>query len=142
MDTKCIAKPSKGFEFSSWREILAGNSSKKISVTSGSPWNSFLDAFYLKPDDPSAIITINRFGNFPADFSALPPPLPPQYWASLLTVVITALVGSWLTPSIIGWRKEKRQKNKLESYNKKIKLLHNDDNDNLSSNLKELKDFP
>ena len=35
--TKCIAKPSKGFEFSSWGEILEGNSTRTINETSGSP---------------------------------------------------------------------------------------------------------
>jgi YVTN family beta-propeller protein len=135
--TSCTAKPIKGFEFSSWRQILDDNSSRTVSVASGSPWISLLDAFYLKPDDPAATITINRFGNFTAYFSALSPPLPAEYWASLFTVAVTALVGSWLTPTLIGWRKEKRQGSKLDYYLSKITDLPNDDK--ISSNLERLK---
>ena len=40
--TNCIAKPNKGFEFSSWGEILDGNSTRTINSTSGSPWTAFL----------------------------------------------------------------------------------------------------
>ena len=64
-DTKCIAKPSKGFEFSSWAESLEGNSTRTINETSGSPpWSALLDIFNIKSDDPASSLTVNRFGNF------------------------------------------------------------------------------
>jgi hypothetical protein len=57
--TKCIAKPSKGFEFSSWGEILDDNSTRTInaSTTSGSPLSAFLDMFNFKSSDPASILT-------------------------------------------------------------------------------------
>ena len=34
-------------------------------------------------------------GSFTANFKALPPPIPPEYVATLFTVVATAFIGSW-----------------------------------------------
>jgi uncharacterized ion transporter superfamily protein YfcC len=39
----------------------------------------------------------------------------PQYWASLFSVLATALVGSLLIPASIGWFKSKRQTDRLNS---------------------------
>jgi hypothetical protein len=44
----------------------------------------------------------------------------------LFTVVVTALVGSWLTPTIIGWRKAKKQGRKFAYYNKEVRNLYSD----------------
>ena len=94
--SKCTAKPSKGFEFSSWSESLNGNSTRTVSASSGSNWTPMLDFFAIKlddpassspftsfldfinvgSDDPAATLTVNRFGNFTAYFRALPSPLP------------------------------------------------------------------
>lgn len=109
--TKCIAKPIKGFEFSSWTQNLAENSTITVSASSGSAWTQFLDIFGVKLDDPAATLTVNRFGSFTAYFRALPPPFPPEYWTSLFTIVVTALftivvtalVGSLLIPAVVGW---------------------------------------
>ena len=92
--SKCTAKPSKGFEFSSWGESLDGNSTRTVSASSGSTWTPLLDFFNIKlddpassspftsfldfinvgSDDPAATFTVNRFGNFTAYFKALPSP--------------------------------------------------------------------
>ena len=106
--TKCIAKPNKGFEFSSWVEVLDDNSTRTINATSGSPWTAFLDALYLKPDDPAATLTVNRFGNFTAYFRALPPAIPSEYLIPLYGIVVSTVVGLSI-PSIITWRKSKKQ---------------------------------
>lgn len=123
--TECVAKPGKGFEFNSWEENLDGNSTRTVSTSTQSDplWRSILDSLNIKLndpaspqpltafldfmnitlDDPSATMTINQFGNFTASFRKLPPPLPTEYWATLFTVVITALIGSLLIPAVIGW---------------------------------------
>jgi hypothetical protein len=44
----------------------------------------------------------------------------------LFTVVATAFIGSWLTPSIIKWRSAKKQRNKLSHFHNEIKNLYND----------------
>lgn len=46
--------------------------------------------------------------------------------ATLLGVVATAFVGSWLTPSLIEWRKTKKQGSKLNNYQKKLEDLQKD----------------
>lgn len=107
---ECIAKPNKGFEFLSWEENLKNNSTQVLKVSpSASILDSIADFFYIKLDEAEAKLNITKFGSFTANFKELPPPLPTEYWTTLFTVVVTALVGSWLTPTIIGWRKEKNR---------------------------------
>ena len=125
---ECVAKPNNGFEFSSWTQNLADNSTITInaSTTSGSPWTPLLDIFGVKFIDPAANLTVNRFGNFTAYFKALPPPVPAQYWASLFTVVVTALVGSLLIPAVVGWIKSKKQTSRLNSFHQQMALVYGD----------------
>ena len=88
--TKCIAKPSKGFEFSSWSETLEGNSTRTINETSGSPpWSALLDIFNIKSDDPASSLTVNRFGNFTSHFRALPPAIPSEYLIPVYGIIIS-----------------------------------------------------
>ncbi len=86
--------------------------------------DSIADFFYIKTDQPEAKLDITKFGSFTANFKELPAPLPAEYWATLFTVVVTAFVGSWLTPTIIGWRKAKKQGRKLDYYNQKVRYLY------------------
>ena len=78
------------------------------------------------PDKPESTLNITKFGSFIANFKALPPPIPPEYVATLFTVVATAFVGSWLTPTIIGWRRVKKQGSRLDYYHNELKDLYND----------------
>ena len=71
-------------------------------------------------------LTLNRFGNFTAYFRVLPAPLPAEYWASLFTVVATAIVGSLLIPAVTGWTKSKRQTSRLNSFHKQMALAYKD----------------
>jgi len=73
-------------------------------------WDSILDFFHVNQDKPEATLNITKFGTLTANFKALPPPIPPEYIATLIGVVATAFVGTWLTPALIGWRKTKRQR--------------------------------
>jgi YVTN family beta-propeller protein len=123
----CTAKPNQGFEFVSWQENLGGNSTQFIKYSSApSIWQPILDFLYMKPDKPEAKLDITKFGNFTANFKTLPPPLPPEYVATLFAVVVTAFVSSWLTPTIIGWRKTKKQGSILDHYHNEVKKLYND----------------
>ena len=131
---ECIASPNKGFEFLSWAENLNNNST--ITIKRPTYHNYFLDSvldlFGVKPNDPAATLNVTQFGSFTANFKALPPPLPPEYWGTLFTVVASALVGTWLLPSIISWTKSKMQHRNLRQYRKRIDyLLKNSKSDNL-----------
>jgi hypothetical protein len=44
----------------------------------------------------------------------------------LFGVVVTAFISSWLTPTIIGWRKTRKQGGKLDHYHNEVKNLYND----------------
>ena len=61
-----------------------------------------------------------------ANFDSPPSTVPPEYVATLFTVVVTAFVGSWVTPSFIEQRKAKKQGNKLDHYHKEVKHLYKD----------------
>ncbi len=130
--SECTAKPNQGFEFVSWQQNLPGNSTQLINFSLPNTWDSslrdsILDFLHMKPDKPEATLNITKFGaSFTANFKELPPPIPPQYVATLFTVVATAFVGTWLTPTVIGWRKARRQGSKLDSYHNQIKNLYND----------------
>jgi YVTN family beta-propeller protein len=126
--TKCEAKPDNGYEFASWVEMFDGNSTRTINASTTSDWlvdplaalrNVFID-------DPAANLTVNRFGNFIAYFQALPPPVPAEYWATLFTVVVTALVGSLLIPAAVGWLKSKKQTSRLNSFHHQMALVYGD----------------
>jgi YVTN family beta-propeller protein len=58
--SRCIAKPSNGFEFASWIENLDGNLTRTIASASGSPWTAFLDTINIKQDDPTATLSVDR----------------------------------------------------------------------------------
>lgn len=85
-----------------------------------------MDVFGVKSDDPSATLTVTGFGKFTAYFRALPPPVPAEYWASLFTIVVTALVGSLLIPAVVGWLRSKRQTSRLNSFHQKMAIMYHD----------------
>ena len=85
-----------------------------------------MDILHLLPDKSESTLNITKFGSFIANFRAPPPPIPPEYVATLFTVVATAFVGSWLTPTIIGWRRVKKQGSRLDYYHNELKDLYND----------------
>jgi YVTN family beta-propeller protein len=108
--SECTAKPYPGFGFVSWQENLGGNATQLIKLLPPpSISDSILDFFHMNSDKPEATLDITKFGNFTANFRALPPPIPPEYVATLIGVVATAFVGTWLTPALIGWRKTRTQ---------------------------------
>jgi YVTN family beta-propeller protein len=118
--TKCIAKPSKGFEFSSWGETLEGNSTRTINETSGSPpWSALLDIFNIKSNDPASSLTGNRFGNFTSHFRALPPAIPSEYLIPVYGIIISTVVG-FSIPSIITWLISKKQTARLNLYHQEM----------------------
>ena len=102
----CTAKPYPGFDFVSWEENLGKNSTQLINTTTpSSDLDPFLDFLHISTAKPESKLSIGKFGNFTANFKALPPPIPPEY-----AVVATAFIGSWLTPTVIGWRKARIQR--------------------------------
>jgi hypothetical protein len=70
------------------------------STVSDSPLNFFLDSFGIKPNDTSAALDVTQFGNFTPNFKALPPPIPPEYWILLYSVILSTIIG-WSVPGII-----------------------------------------
>ncbi len=90
-------------------------------------------------DDPAANLTVNRFGNFTAYFKALPPPVPAEFTASLITVIIAALVGSLLIPAALSWFKSKKQTSRLNSFHLDMISINKDGLDETDiKNLNEL----
>src|SRR6476620_7076988 len=125
--SQCIAKSNQGFEFVSWQENLGGNSTQLLTFSSPSNIvDSILDFFNMKPDKQEATLNITKFGSFTANFKALPPPIPTQYVATLITIVATAFIGSWLTPTVIEWRNRRKQVSKLDHCHNEAKNLYND----------------
>ncbi|MGB0003044.1 MAG: YncE family protein, partial [Nitrososphaeraceae archaeon] len=125
--SQCTAKSNQGFEFVSWQENLGGNSTQLLKFSSPSNIvDSILDFFNMKPDKQEATLNITKFGSFTANFKALPPPIPTQYVATLITIVATAFIGSWLTPTVIEWRNRRKQVSKLDHCHNEAKNLYND----------------
>jgi YVTN family beta-propeller protein len=125
--SQCTAKSNQGFEFVSWQENLGGNSTQLLKFSfPSSIVDSILDFFNMKPDKQEATLNITKFGSFTANFKALPPPIPTQYVATLITIVATAFIGSWLTPTVIEWRNRRKQVSKLDHCHNEAKNLYND----------------
>ena len=124
--TGCEASPNKGFGFLSWVENLNNNSTRTIKRPRdhNSIEESILDLLGYKPNDPNATLNVTQYGNFVANFKELPT-LPPEYWGTLFSVIVAALIGTWLMPSIFGWTKSKRQHRRLRRYWKRMDSLRN-----------------
>jgi YVTN family beta-propeller protein len=135
--TKCIARPTKGFEFSSWDENRH-NSTIPLnqSSISDSPWTSFLSILGIKQNDTSATFDVNRYGTFTANFKQVPPSVPPEYWIPLYGIIVSTIVG-WSIPSILGWIKSKTLIRRTTQYHKRIHSLYTD-NGKLNENDKTL----
>jgi YVTN family beta-propeller protein len=132
--TECKAIPNKGFEFLSWEENLAKNSTQLINVSkAATPLESFLDLINIKTEEPESTLNITRFGSFTANFKELPPPLPSEYWATLFGFILTTGLGAWLIPSLVRWTRTRADTKKSDYYYKRIKSLYDDD-DNLDEN--------
>ena len=123
---RCTAKTSKGFEFQNWQMNLKNNATLLLYTSSSSAWDSILDIFNLKHDKPEATISINKFGSFTANFRELPPPLPPEYWATLFGFVVTTILGTWLIPAIFRGFKSRSNIKHLNKYHKRISLIYDD----------------
>ena len=137
--SECTARPNPGFDFVSWQENLGGNSSRVIQFASPPPfYEPILDILNLTPDRPEAALNVTKFGSFTANFKATPPPIPPEYVATLITVVITTLVGSLLIPAIYGRLKSKRQTSRLNSFRRNIHLHGGGNIDQLNTSLNEI----
>jgi hypothetical protein len=85
----------------------------------------------------SSVKNDDRYGSFTANFKALPPPIPPEYWITLYGVIVSSIVG-WSIPGIIGWIKSKTQIRRANQYHKRIHFLHYVDDDKLYQNDKVL----
>ena len=126
-DTQCTAKPYDGFEFLSWEENLNKNSTHLIKSSHPiSPLESIKDFLNINSYKSETKLKFTKFGSFTANFRKLPPPIPPEYIATLFGIVLTAFISSWLTPTIIGWRKAKKYQNKLNDYQNEIQDLYKD----------------
>jgi len=90
-----MAQPRPDFEFNAWVESPLTNRNSSI------------------PLDSSGNLTVNRYGVFTVNFKPLPPPIPPEYWTLIITVVVTTVIG-WSVPSIAGWLKARRQRKHLK----------------------------
>ena len=122
---ECKATPNEGFEFASWEENLAGNSTQLINVSRPiSTWdshdwavvtfpqdNASLIAKFLRADElvaPQATLNITKFGTFTAIFRELPPAVPQEYQILFVSVFLTSVASL-----VIAWfgsrGKEKRR---------------------------------
>ena len=80
----CTAKPYPGFGFISWEDNLDKNSTQLLNATTpSSALDPILDFLLINHDKPEARL-FAKFGNFTANFKALPPPIPPEYAATLI----------------------------------------------------------
>ena len=145
----CIATPYKGFEFQNWQENLEGNSTQLVISSSPSPTTiydyvtSFSDSIVkffgiesyieniskslgIKLSKDEGTIDITKFGSFTANFSELPPSVPATYWASLFTIVATALIGSLLIPWAVQWLKSRKETSRLNSFHKQMVIIYAD----------------
>jgi YVTN family beta-propeller protein len=124
---KCTAFPNPGYEFISWGKNLQDNSTQFLQgAPDHSIYDDLLNFLHLESIKPEFTITITNFGSFTANFKELPTPIPSEYLATLFAVVISAFIGSWLTPTLIEWRKTKNHGKKLEHYHNEIENLDKD----------------
>lgn len=105
--TRCTGQANNNFQFDRWIQNLDHNSS-------------------LPSDEPSGILTVNRYGNFTANFKPIPPPIPPQYLYLVISVIVSSMIG-WSIPSIMGWVKARTQRKYLKICINQIGTLNRND---------------
>ncbi len=88
--------------------------------------NIISEFFSLRSPETEATLNVTEFGSYTATFKAVPAPLPLEYWTALFSVIITALIGSWLIPTLINKMKTKSDVRKLTYYHRRIKKLCDD----------------
>ena len=93
----CKAYPNKGFEFVSWEQNLGNNSTLIASQSSPSVtiFDHFKDFAYsvasffgFESTKKEAILKVNGFSEYTANFREISPPLPAEYWATLFGVIV------------------------------------------------------
>src|SRR2546429_2341396 len=62
----------------------------------------------IKPNDTSATFDVKRYGTFTANFTPIPPAIPPAFLLLIVGFIFSSLIG-WSIPSIMGRVKAKRQ---------------------------------
>ena len=134
---KCEAIANQGFEFSNWVENFGNNSTKIVSsVSNENHWYTPFENFvkYVGNNlgietskNDAAVFTVLRNGNFTANFERVPPPLPPEYWATLTSFVLTTIFGAIFIPSFIGYMRTRAKVRKLNNFHQQIASLSNDD---------------
>jgi hypothetical protein len=122
-----MTNPEKGFLFRSWIQNFQGNLSRTVneSTLPDSLFFPLFNALHIKQKDPSANLTIERFGNFTAKFEKLPPAIPAEYLIPLYGVIASSIVG-WSIPSIVGWIKARKVAAISNEYHEKINALYDD----------------
>jgi uncharacterized membrane protein len=83
------------------------------------------NALHIQQKDPSANLTIDRFGNFTATFEKLPPAVPTEYLIPLYGVVASSIIG-WSIPNILGWIKARKIARISKDYHGRINALYDD----------------
>ena len=80
---------------------------------------------HIQQKDPSANLTIDRFGNFTATFEKVPPAIPTEYLIPLYVVVASSIIG-WSIPSIVAWIKTRKIARISKDYHERINALYDD----------------
>src|SRR5262249_9372363 len=68
--TRCTGQGITNFGFDRWVQNISHNSSLTIMDPSG---------------EASKYLTVDRYGNFTANFKPVPPTIPPEYWTLIIT---------------------------------------------------------
>jgi hypothetical protein len=133
---QCTAISNKGFEFSNWIENLDGNSTKIVSsITKDESWYSdieksiqdFADSLGIRQSEvDAASLTVSRTGNFTANFEPVAPPVPAEYWPTLISFVLTTIVGAYFIPSFIGFMRTRSKVRKQNYFHRQIQSIYDD----------------
>lgn len=73
--------------------------------------------------DPRINLQVPHYGSLIANFIPNPPLLPPEFLTAFWGA-ISAIITSFLIPSILGWINAKRQRRNLREYINKIDYQH------------------
>jgi hypothetical protein len=125
---RCNVQPNPGFKFSYWSGDIASFSQHNTRQL------SFLDQLmglllnkssssFNQNTDPQINLQVPHYGKLIANFIPNPPLLPPEFLTAFWGA-ISAVITSFLIPSILGWINGKRQRRNLRQYINKIDDQH------------------
>jgi YVTN family beta-propeller protein len=127
--TSCKAIPNKGYSFLALSKVQDDNSTQLIvnapsfSTLYDYVWSAsifLLNFLGIGPSGLGTDLNINQFGTYVASFRESAPPLPPEFWGTIFSFVLSTILAVWLIPPLTRRFKSRKEAKKYNQHCERI----------------------